>query len=117
VREVQPIMCFLPAKFSCFFLLFGFASHFEISFDLNGYFLFTTTTQDSVNVKNLRYFETKTISRNFFQHPSHFLTDFEGLSIKVNLNQIQKYFGLDLLGPKPIFEVSKLSSRNFDPPY
>jgi hypothetical protein len=37
---------------------------------------------------------------------SHFHTDwltFEGLATKVNLNQIQKYFVLGLLGPKPIF--------------
>jgi hypothetical protein len=41
----------------------------------------------------------------FFQNPSYFHTNwlmFEGLATKVNLNQIQKYIGFVLLGPKPI---------------
>jgi hypothetical protein len=42
----------------------------------------------------------------FSQNPSHFHTDwliFEGLATKVNLNQIQRYFEMGLLGPKPNF--------------
>jgi hypothetical protein len=42
----------------------------------------------------------------FFQNPSHFHTDwliFEGLATKINQNQIQKYLGMSLLGPKPKF--------------
>jgi hypothetical protein len=70
---------------------------FELSFNLNGYFSFTTIS-DILKQKLFLGF--------FFQNPLHFHTDwliFEGLAIKVNLNQIQKYFGFGLLGPKPIF--------------
>jgi hypothetical protein len=54
--------------------------------------------------KNLRQIKAITIFSNFFfQNSSHFHTDwliFEGLATKVNLNQIQKYFGIGLVGPK-----------------
>jgi hypothetical protein len=51
-------------------------------------------------------FKTKTIFRIFIiQNLSHFHTGwviFEGLATKVNLNQIEKYFKLGLLGPKKV---------------
>jgi hypothetical protein len=49
----------------------------------------------------------------FFQNPSHFHRNwliFEGLTTKANLNQIQIYFGFDLLKRKPVFEYLKIGS-------
>jgi hypothetical protein len=51
VRELRPIMCFLLRNFHVFSCFSGLHYDSEISFDLNGYFLFTTTTLDSFNVK------------------------------------------------------------------
>jgi hypothetical protein len=61
--------------------------------------------------KNFRQLKAITIFKDFFQNPSHFHTNwliFEGLVTKVNLNQIQKYFGMGLLGPKSNFKDPKL---------
>jgi hypothetical protein len=60
---------------------------------------------------NIRYKSQTDKSNNyflgfFFQNPYHFHTDWliiDGLATKINLNQIQKYFGMGLLGPKPNF--------------
>jgi hypothetical protein len=98
-------MCFLLRNFLVFSCFSGLHYDFEISFDLNGYFLFTTTTLDSFNVKISDSLKQKLFLGFFFQNPSHFHTNwlrFEGLATKVNLNQIQKYFGFALVGPKPI---------------
>jgi hypothetical protein len=87
VREVRPIMCFYFRDFDVISCSWGSHHDLEISFNLNNYFSFTTTTLDSVNVKisgnlNFRQFETKTIFMIFFQNTSNFHTDwliFEGL--------------------------------------
>jgi hypothetical protein len=44
VRELRPIMCVLLRNFHVFSCFSGLHYDFEISFDLNGDFLFTTTT-------------------------------------------------------------------------
>jgi hypothetical protein len=44
-------MCFYLKNFHRYSFFSGLHHDFEISFGLNGYFLFTTTTQASVNVK------------------------------------------------------------------
>jgi hypothetical protein len=75
---------------------FKFKIIFEISFNLIVYFSFTTTTQYSFNVKISDIFIQKLYLVIYFQNPSHFL------ATKVNLNQIQKYFGFGFLGPKPV---------------
>jgi hypothetical protein len=99
-------MCFLLRNFHVFRCCSGSHYDFEISFDLNGYFSFTTITSDSFNVKISDSLKQKLFLGFFFQNSSHFHTNlliFEGLATKVNVNQIQKYFGFALLEPKPIF--------------
>jgi hypothetical protein len=105
VREVWPIV-FLLSKFSCFSCFSGSHHDLETSFNLNGYFSFTSTTLDSVNVKISGNLKQKLFLGIFFQNPSQYYTNwlsFENLATKVTLNQTQKYFEYDLLlGPKPI---------------
>jgi hypothetical protein len=108
-------MCFLLSKFLCF-PCFPCSHHdLEISFNLNDYFSFTTTTLDSVTVKITANLKQKLFLGIFLQIPSHFHTNwliFEGLATKVNLNQIQntetKTFFL-----RPQAKIP----RKFDPPY
>jgi hypothetical protein len=74
---------------------------FKIFFELNGYFYLRQLLQ-------LRYFwQLKAIFFGiFYQNPSQIQTDwliFEGLATKNNLNQLQKYLAMGLLGQKPNF--------------
>jgi hypothetical protein len=67
---------------------------------INGYLPFKTTTSNSFNVKISDSFKQKLFLTIFYSIPfafSYKLPKIEGLATKVNLNQIQKYFGFGLL--------------------
>jgi hypothetical protein len=108
--KYSPICIFYFRDFHEFSCSLGLLQDFEIFFELNGYYLFTTATWGSVKVKisDNNYF------LDFFSNPfafSYRLVNLRGLTTKVNLNQMQKYFGMSLLGPKPIFYLN--SRKNY----
>jgi hypothetical protein len=73
---------------SCFS---GSLQDFQIFFEPNGYFSFTTTTWGSVNVKFWHNLKSNLFEGFLFLNLSHFHTGwliFEGLATKVNLNHI-----------------------------
>jgi hypothetical protein len=83
--EYGPLIHYVFFTFEIFmFFSCSSGSHhnLEISFNLNDYFSFTTTTLDSVNVKILTNLKQKLFLWIFFQNTSHFHTNwliFEGL--------------------------------------
>jgi hypothetical protein len=81
-----PFIVFYLWNFHVFSCFSGLHYDFEIYFNLNGYFSFTKTTLDSVNVKILG--KKKLFLGIFFQNPSPFHTNwqiFEGQATNVNL--------------------------------
>jgi hypothetical protein len=81
----------------------------EISFNLNDYYSFTTTTLDSVNVKISGNLKQKLFLWFFFQNTSHFHTNwliFEGLGAYLaigNPKPISKIFRFFFTGTQNLF--------------
>jgi hypothetical protein len=87
-----PLCVFHFRNFHVFPCLSGVHYDFEIYFNLNGYFSFTTTTLDSGNVKISGNLKQKLFLGFFFENPSHFHTNwliFEGLATKCFLIKIK----------------------------